>query len=233
VGSGDGSGSVFGDRRRFLLGSAMLVASGAALALRPRQSDTSFPANMGALIPDAIGNYRLSGVDGLVLPPEEDDPAATYTSVTTRVYAAPGLPPVMLMVAGGLAQDAGLAVHRPEQCYPAAGFDILQTGRTQLSMPRPQPMPASYMIARRASRTEQIVFWIRIGSEFPVDPASQRLATIRRNLDGELPAGVLVRYSVLSDDRTSALAQIDAFHRAFIGSLSPAGRRGLLGPSYA
>lgn len=222
----------FGDRRRFLLGGAMLLASGAAVALRPRKSDTGFPAQMGPMIPDAIGGYRLSGVDGLVLPPEEDDPGAAYTSITTRVYAAPGVPPVMLMVAGGLAQDAGLAVHRPEECYPAAGFDILQTRRTRLAMPGQQPMPAYYMTARRAARTEQIVFWVRIGSEFPADPLSQRFATIRRNLAGELPAGVLVRYSVLSDDRDSALAQIGAFHRAFIVSLSPAGRRGLLGPAY-
>lgn len=212
-----------------MLGGTLLAASGAAFWLAPVQGIAN--AAEGALeraIPRRIGVYRFATTTGLVLPDEER--TRVYDQVLTRIYIADGLPAIMLLIAYGSAQDAGLAVHRPESCYPSAGYSVSQTKPAQLAGLSGARGTATYLSAERGDRVEQIYYWTRVGDRFPDSPAREKMDVLTANLRGTMPDGVLVRLSMLSREPEAALPQLEAFNRTLIEAVGPAGRRMLLGP---
>lgn len=218
------------DRRQVLLGGLLMGAAGAALALRPRQNTRVVSAGLlEQVVPQTIGGYRYVSASGLVLAPKSELREATYADVLTRVYSVPDARPVMLLIAYGSAQDAGLAVHRPEECYPAVGFDISPVRRVPLTGPVPPGSQACFLTARRDDRTEHVYFWVRVGDSFPVSPLRQRLKVVRDNLAGTLPFGVLARLSVIGGEAEEALAIAERFNAALLGAIGTEGRKVLLG----
>lgn len=223
------SGGLPLDRRQFLLGGALLAVSGAAWWLAPVQSIAS--AAEGALeaaIPRRIAGYRFATTTGLVLPDEQR--TRVYDQVLTRIYIAEGQPAIMLLIAYGSAQDAGLAIHRPESCYPSAGYTVSPTRPVALaSLAKARAAAATFLSAERGDRVEQIYYWTRVGSRFPTSPAREKFDVLAANLGGAMPDGVLVRLSMLSREPDAALPQLEAFNAALIRAVGPAGRRMLLG----
>lgn len=218
------------DRRQLVLGSLLMLGAGAAYALKPRPA--ALPVRAGALaaiVPESIGDYRYVSASGLVVPPRSELREATYSDVLTRVYTAPGGLPVMLLIAFGSAQDAGLSIHRPEECYPALGFDLSPVRSVPLTGPVPADARASFVTARSDERTEHVYFWVRIGSRFPASPLEQRWTIVKDNLQGVVPLGVLTRLSVIGGDADTALAALEDFNARLMGSLGTGGREMLLG----
>ncbi|MCJ2180057.1 exosortase C-terminal domain/associated protein EpsI [Novosphingobium album (ex Hu et al. 2023)] len=218
------------DRRQLVLGSLLMMGAGAAYALKPRR--TALPVRAGALaaiVPERIGDYRYVSASGLVVAPRSELREATYSDVLTRVYVGLGQLPVMLLVAFGSAQDAGLSIHRPEECYPALGFDLSQVRTVALTGPVPANSKASFVTARSDERTEHVYFWVRIGSSFPASSLEQRMTIVKDNLRGEIPFGVLTRLSVIGGDADAALEAMENFNAALLRSLDAKGREMLLG----
>ena len=214
---------VIAGRRELLFGGALFAALGAGAAVRPRRmAPPLLPDTLARGVPLRIAGYRFAGSSGLVLP--DEDRGGIYDQVLTRIYVAPSVPPMMLLVAYGSRQDGGLALHRPEVCYPAAGYRLLD----REAVPFPAGT-ATLLTASKAGEAEQIYYWSRIGSAFPASRAQEKWAVISANLRGTLPDGVLVRLSVRSNDRVAALAQMAAFDCAMLASLRPAARALLLG----
>ncbi|QGP78189.1 exosortase C-terminal domain/associated protein EpsI [Sphingobium sp. CAP-1] len=218
------------DRRRLVLSGLLAGAAGIALALRPRAADQKVtPGTIERIVPLTIGRYRYVSASGLVVAPQSELREATYADVLARAYSAPGERPVMLLIAYGSAQDAGLAVHRPEECYPAVGFDISPVRTVPLSGPVPAGSRACFLTARRDDRVEHVYFWVRVGSVFPTSPVEQRLAIVRDNLAGRLPFGLLARLSVIGGSADEALAIAEQFNAAMLNGIDAAGREVLLG----
>ncbi|MDD1453123.1 EpsI family protein [Sphingomonas sp. H160509] len=219
------------DRRQLLLGGALTAAAGAAAWLRPRRT-TVLPPD-GALeksVPLQLGDYRYASSTGLILP-DSDQTSGVYDQVLTRVYVAPDAAPIMLLIAYGSAQDAGLAVHRPEACYPSAGYTIGTQSTVNLRGMRGRK--ATALSASRGDRIEQIYFWMRIGERFPTSPIDEKAAVFAANLRGVMPDGVLVRLSVRSTDASGALDQMMAFNAMLLGIDDRMGRTVLLGQDRA
>ncbi|WP_331010277.1 exosortase-associated protein EpsI, V-type [Sphingomonas sp.] len=217
------------DRRQFLVGGTILAAAAAATALSPKRLLAAPPEGLlERAIPNQIGPYRYVTASGLVVPPQDELSERIYDAVLTRVYSAgPTGPGIMLLIAYGSAQDAGLQVHRPEVCYPAAGYAIRETGYEPLTgVPGAE---ATYLSVERGDRSEQVYYWTRIGNTFPKDQWTEKLAIFNANVRGGMPDGVLVRVSVLSPSRTESLAPVATFNTALLASLGRDGRRLLLG----
>lgn len=215
------------DRRQLLLGGALTVAAGAAAWLRPRRTTVLLPD--GALeksVPLQLGDYRYASSTGLILP-DSDQTSGIYDQVLTRVYVAPDAAPMMLLIAYGSAQDAGLAVHRPEACYPSAGYTI--GARSTVELRGVRGRKATALTASRGDRIEQIYFWMRIGKRFPTSPIDEKSAVFAANLRGVMPDGVLVRLSVRSTDARGALDQMMAFNTMLLGANDRMVRTVLLG----
>jgi EpsI family protein len=217
-------------RRQIILGGTLISAAGAVALLRPQRSYNILRQNaLNDIIPRTIGPYMYASSTGLVVP--DAVPKREYDQVLTRIYVANDRPAVMLLIAYGSAQDASLALHRPESCYPAAGYELGKpiTADLRGTIEKQQ---AITMTAARQDRIEQLYYWTRVGSQFPTSQTEQDWAIFAANLHGTLPAGVLVRLSVRSTDRDAALSQMMMFNGMLLRASGIAGRRLLLGEGH-
>lgn len=222
------------DRRRVLLGGGLIGAGAAGLWLRPVSGADGELARgaLAAMIPERIGPYHSSAAIGLVMPPESAEARLAYSDMLLRLYQPPAGATVMMAAVAGTDAAPGLGVHEPESCYPAAGFTFAPLGQVALPAPVPPGSIARLAVAVRGERRELILYWVRVGGRFPADPVAQRIALLRDNLAGVLPATRLVRLSLLvppgGSDR-AGMAQLVAFNHRLLASLSATARHGLLG----
>lgn len=220
-------------RRSMMIGGAMALTAAAAHELRPRSVDAADAIKIGPLIPSTIGPWRFVGSDGMVIarPEEEEDgPADGYDQLVTRVYAAQGLPTVMLLLAYGGAQGGGLQLHRPETCYPGQGFALSKHEDLDLRFGTQSPqVHARRFTATRDERIERLIYWTRIAAQFPRNTAEEYAAILRSALTGSVADGLLVRMSTIGPDIKGSDRALDRFAHELLAATPPAARRMLIG----
>jgi EpsI family protein len=228
----------FGDfslsRRKVLLGLGMAAASGTAFARmptpnRPPIKDDKFES----FIPNVVGPWQFVTESGVVLPPQDALSDRLYDDLVTRVYADGAGRTVMFLIAYNNRQDGVLQIHRPEICYPAGGYQLSPTRDVDLPIGGNRVLPANAFLASGRDRDEAVLYWTRVGTDFPRRWSSQRLSVIRANLQGIVPDGLLVRASTFGSDMTTELAVLKSFMAELIGAASPDLRAVLLGSAVA
>lgn len=217
-------------RRNMLLGAAMIGTAALSYTRRP----TAPPPLLGktkleSLMPARVGRWTYETSAGLVLPPRDQLSERLYDELVTRVYSAPDGTGVMLLIAYSGAQDGMLQVHRPEVCYPASGYQLTESREHNIPINPSFTLPTRFIVAEGFSRTEQLIYWTRIGPSFPTGWLGQRGAVISENMKGIIPDGVLVRISTIAEDSTAATSVLDSFTRALIPSLPDKARQALIG----
>jgi EpsI family protein len=215
-------------RRDLLIGGGLLAAAGVAYARMPRDSRLLIgTGKLEDLVPKTIGRWQFQTTSGLVLPPSDQLQDRIYSQLLTRAYSAPDGSTVMLLIAYSGAQDGVIQVHRPEICYPASGYRLMQNRGHDLQLAEGIDIGTRFIVAERDLRREQLMYWTRLGSYFPVAWADQRMAVIRENLAGIIPDGVLVRFSSVGD--ADAGAMLDAFATELYRSVGPVMKQVLAG----
>ncbi len=221
--------------RRAMIAGGMLA--GASVIANSRRPDIPFRMIQGAkidpLFPTKVGNWEFTTVNGLVLPPADQMRDRLYNAILTRYYASPTNLPVMMLIAYNGKQDGMLQVHRPETCYPAAGYDLLKEEIIPLDAGGGLSVPGHYISARSTSRHEQLIYWTRIGNDFPVQWWAQHWAVAKENLKGRIPDGVLIRFSTAAPDDATAIRTLKRFIPEMIAELSPTARRLIFGEAGA
>lgn len=217
-------------RRDLLAGSMLLGVTAASVLLKPRRMFPSLSHDeLSAAIPKRVGAYTFATSSGLILPPKDELSDKLYDQVLTRVYVAPGELPIMALFAYGSVQNLSLELHRPDECYPQQGFTITEPERLPLTIGG-RRIPANVLSATRPDGySEQVIFWSRIGTQFPQDRTAQSLLVARENFAGRMPDGLLVRLSVPTGDRAVAVAATKHFVNELDRDLPPLGRRIVLG----
>jgi EpsI family protein len=213
-----------------LAGSLLLAITACSQLWKPvRMFDDLSQDELSAAIPLQIGAYRFATSSGLILPPRDELSDRLYDQVVTRVYVAPGKLPIMALFAYGSVQNLSLELHRPDECYPQQGFVVSAPDALPLVFGS-HHIPASVLSARRSNGyVEQVVFWSRIGTQFPADRTAQTWLVARENFAGRMPDGLLVRLSVPTADRTAAIAAAQGFLQDLNRGLPRLGRRILFG----
>lgn len=223
-------GSPVLDRRAMLIGTALLGVGGVAMARQPAPvASRVLQDALEKMIPLRVGDWAYRDASGIVLPPPDATSDSLYNGVVTRSYALPGRAPIMLLVAYSNVQDGMLQVHRPEVCYPAGGYSLSPTQVQDVPNGMGGVIPANSFSADGVSRTEQVLYWTRIGNLFPTRWIDQRIAVVRANIDGIIPDGVLVRVSTLAPDMASAQADLMGFAAQLIKAAPPTARRLMIG----
>jgi EpsI family protein len=184
--------------------------------------------SLAAIVPDRFGSWKSSPANGVLIPTAETPAETGYDDLLTRYFVDDAGRTIMFLVAYGAAQSGNTQLHRPEACYPAAGFSLGDSSRTSIDAPQTK-IEARTLTATKPGRIEQILYWSRVGTAFPTDSASQSLAVIRQSLGGSAPDGALVRMSTLGSDRTSALTLLRLFANDLLLQSAPSLRRLLTG----
>ncbi|MEG8037960.1 EpsI family protein [Sphingomonas sp. LR60] len=212
-------------RRQALLGGAFLLTAGAAVARVPRHHiDLLGDRKIDKLIPTQIGAWEFYSKSGLVVPPADQLKDALYSQLMTRVYVAPNALPIMLLIAQSGGQTGVLQVHRPEYCYPAGGFTLSHRSVLPVALPGSR-LETTSITANADDRTEQLLYWTRVGEDMPLTWARQRWSVARANLKGDVPDAVLVRVSALTPDREAGMAALTSFVQAMFASVPADVRR--------
>ena len=219
------------DRRRLLIGLAFLGTAAVAAARAPDQHiDYLGKGKLDEIIPKEIGGWTFETASGLVVPTEDQLSNALYSNLLTRVYTRGNEAPIMLLVAQSAHQTGVLQIHRPEVCYPAGGFTLSPITPYAIDIGA-RHISANSLDAYTPQRDEQILYWTRIGDHLPSSWAEQRIAVATDNLDGKIPDAALVRVSTIGMERGPAEEMLGGFVRAMLESMTPAGRRVLIGPA--
>lgn len=212
-------------RRKFGLGLAFASIAGVAAARLPNKNlDYLGKQKLEKVIPNTIGRWNFVSSSGLVVPPEDQMIRALYSQLVTRVYSDGSGPPIMLLVAQSATQTGILQIHRPEICYTAGGYQLSAVEPHVVNLPW-GPLPTLSMSASSDSRTEQLVYWTRIGDHLPASWREQRMVVAMDNLRRIIPDAIMVRVSTFGHDKESALASIDEFIVSMMNSVSPQVRR--------
>lgn len=216
-------------RRELILGGAMALTSGLAFARTPKPYVAPLKmAAFEAAVPKAVGPWRQVESGSVVLPPPDALSERLYDNLLTRVYLDPDGRAVMLVMAYKNVQDGIVQVHRPEVCYPAAGF-VLESERHQSLRVAGNVVPTKAFAARRPDRVEQVLYFTRLGRHFPLSWSEQRWAVLDANLAGQIPDGLLARVSIIQNDQSSAIALLSGFVETLSAQAGPTLRAILTG----
>lgn len=217
-------------RRDLLIGGMLLGAAGGGYALTPRTKMSLLGGgNLEELIPKELAGWRALPADALVVPEEDSLATRLYAQSVGRIYADADGRTAMLLVAYGGTQSDALQLHRPEVCYPAFGFELRDGADVPIPLGSDVQVPGRRLVAASNLRTEQILYWTRIGEFLPASGREQRWMRLRSELSGTIPDGVLVRISSLGTDATRGLDLNRRLARDLMAALSPAARRVLVG----
>jgi EpsI family protein len=199
-------------RRDVVLAGLGISALGVAEALRPRDKLKLLRAGgtIEAALPRAFGSWASHAAD-LVSPAQAGRLATSlYSETVGRAYIndATGAE-VFVLAAYGDTQSDLLQLHRPESCYPAVGFTVT------LSRPTTVPMaggaiPGRRVIATMEGRSENIIYWTRLGERLPQSAGDQRNARLLNAMAGFVADGILMRCSALGEP-APAFAALERF----------------------
>lgn len=209
-------------RRQMLIGGVLAASSALAYARQPRPYARRVPREkFDAWVPRTVDTWSVSGTDGVLLPPPDALSDRLYDNLVTRTYQGADVAPVMMLLAYNNLQDGVVQLHRPEICYPVGGFELSNTEEVPIAVPN-RTIPASFFSARAPDRVEQVLYFTRLGKMYPRRWVEQRWAVVQTNLAGHIPDGLLVRFSMLGQDRQRAVDTLSRFAADFIAASPPA-----------
>lgn len=192
----------------------------ALLAPRHRLAEVDPMPKLEQLVPRQLGDWRHDAeADSRYIPVEmtanNDGP---YQQTLARTYTNGQGQSVMLVIAYGSQQlGATVQAHRPEACYKAEGFVLLQAQDASIRVGE-QVLPVRQMLAQKHSRHEAVTYWMTIAGEPTLAGLPRKLVQLRHGLQGNVPDGALVRISSLRLEEVAAFE----LHKSFVQALRQA-----------
>ncbi|NCP24898.1 MAG: EpsI family protein [Erythrobacter sp.] len=221
------------DRRRFVLASLLSGAGVAAFAVKPGWSGpAAYSPDLDALMPEKLGQWTAGPADAVILANPDDLGESSYDALAVRHYGSATSPGVTVLIAYGQAQSYATQLHRPEFCYPASGFRIGAEGKAMLPF-EGGAIPAQTLTARRGDRTDELLYWARIGGRFPQGIWDQRFAIARGAIASQPRDGILVRLSATNPSEGTGEKALEEFALRFVDAQDEADRALLIGPRRA
>ncbi len=213
----------------------LMVSSGAlTMALTPtvKIADQQEMLNLEALIPAQFGNWQI---DNSIIPLQVDAETQAqldkiYNQTLSRTYINTLGERIMLSVAYGGDQSDNLAVHKPEVCYYAQGFEIMKIFADEL-LTSYGKLPIKRLLAIKGNRNEPITYWVTVGNKAVLPGIDQKLQQLRYGLTGRVPDGMLVRVSSIDNDKDKAYQLQSIFIRDMLTAVDVKKRIRLIGTS--
>lgn len=211
----------------------LMVSSGAltkALTPTNKIADQQEKIDLEIMIPTEFGDWRI---DRSIIPLQVDaDTQAMldkiYNQTLSRTYVNSSGERIMLSVAYGGDQSDNLAVHKPEVCYYAQGFEIMKTFADEL-LTQYGKLPIKRLLAVKGYRNEPITYWVTVGNRAVLPGIEEKLQQLKYGLTGNVPDGMLVRVSSIDSDKNKAYQQQAIFIQDLLSSVKANERIRLIG----
>jgi EpsI family protein len=226
--------SIMTTRRGALLGGAMLLTAAVTWARLPRRRIIAVEhSNVDGVIPLRADGWVATPTGDIVVPPEDEQKAASvYQDQVMRNYVhGDGSSAIMFLLAYDRSQSGMLMVHRPESCYPGSGFTITDDQPVTIPLSSSLALRGRFLSTQRDARIEQVLYWTRLGDEFPNSWDEERRFLAQQNLQGLAPDGALIRVSMIDPDAEGAKVQLTRFAAALYAASGRDGRALLAGPA--
>lgn len=211
----------------------MFGAAGLAVALKPtvRIADAGPKIDLEVLIPKTFGDWKIDEtIVPLIANPEQEALIKKiYSQTLTRTYVNSQDDHIMLSIAYGGDQSDSMAVHKPEVCYPAQGFQILKNTSGMFSTGNGD-IPVKRLVAIQGQRIEPITYWTTVGDTVAISSDLKwKLEQIKYGLTGKIPDGLLFRISSIQADEHAAYKVQDKFSRDLLDALTPKAKERIIG----
>lgn len=219
--------------KHLVIGLCMFAAAGMALALKPtvKVADSGPKIDLETLIPQAFGDWKIdTTIAPLIANPEQEALIdKIYNQTLTRTYVNAKGERIMLSIAYGGDQSDNMAVHKPEVCYPAQGFQILKSPAISSFTTGTGDIEVKRLVATQGPRVEPITYWTTVGGKVAVDGLKWKLQQLKYGLTGKIPDGLLFRVSSIQADESRAYQIQDDFTREMLKAMSPEARKRIVG----
>lgn len=218
--------------RSLLIGTLAVVASLTAYALRPNiLMAEAYPRKPLAIeVPSVLQHWQKVSNDVAVVDPTQEAVlnylyaetfAATYRDANNHL--------VMLSVAYGRDQGDGHDVHKPDLCYPAQGFSILEASSLNLAVGTEYSINAQYLKTRKGNRPEPLIYWTTAGDRIYQGKLGKKRVAFEYSLKNMIPDGLVIRVSTIEEDEELAKRLISDFVRDWYASSSEESLRRFFG----
>lgn len=199
----------------------MLLACLAVILFKPKPYKFNEESvKLDQMVMRSFGDWREEPMASIALvsPEVQETLGKLYSETLSRTYVNSSGNRVMLSLAYGASQSRELQVHKPEVCYAAQGFKLVSTGFADLQI-QAYRVPVMKIVAQAGGRIEPITYWIRSGDFVVRGWYEQNKARILNGFKGEIPDGLLVRVSSISDDTATAFKIQEQFLGDMLRSL--------------
>jgi EpsI family protein len=203
----------------FIIALLFILAAVAAEYLKPTiKMAAKQKMELETVIPAQFGDWKMLPNQHVIeLPPElAANLSRIYTETLSRTYVNSRGQQVMLSIAYGADQSDGMGVHRPEICYPAQGFVILNK---KIEMGDNQH-PLVRLIAKQNERMEPISYWMMIGDQRVTSNSEHKMQQIKFGLNGYIPDGLIFRVSTLDTNPEQAWKLQDQFSQQLVAGIA-------------
>lgn len=218
--------------KHLIVGVAMFAALGATAVLQPQKTaagTAKFALN--EIVPEAFDRWRVDQAARAVVasPDVQKTLSEVYSDILSRTYINDRGERVMLSIAysGDIVRQ--MDVHRPEVCYPAQGFIVVQEPSKALLPGVGAGLGVTRLVAKQGPRVEPITYWITAGDNAGVSAWERKLVRLRYGLTGQLPDGMLVRVSTIGQDTLKGFRIQEEFVQTMVAALAEKDRRRFLG----
>jgi EpsI family protein len=194
---------------------AMLLAACLANLLKPTQQLASqlHAIELSHQVPAEFAGWRLDESTVPVLP----DPTlqarldSVYDQTLARSYVNAGGERVMLTIAYGRNQASeATAVHRPEFCYGAQGFQVRGNGVERVALDG-GAVSVQRLVGTLGQRVEPISYWVTLADQATLPGVGRKWTQMRLGLAGYVADGMLVRVSTIGMPASGPYAAQDRF----------------------
>jgi EpsI family protein len=211
----------------------MSVAAFAAESLRPQQrlADLKPKINLDIQIPRSFGEWKEDATIVPILPNPEAQAALDtfYSSALARTYVNASGQRVMLSIAYGTDQSSETtAVHRPEFCYSAHGFEVSSLGEDRVDVSG-RWLAVRRLMGVREQRRESITYWVTLDDTATLPGIGRKLEQIRYGLKGQIPDGMLFRVSSIGMSEAQSFNLQDRFLNDLASTMDPSIRQRYFG----
>lgn len=215
-----------------LIAVLLISASVVAGVITPNQilAEQGESLDLHSAIPNTFGDWRIDELSApiTVTPEVRHKLDVLYSQVLNRTYINGKGQRVMLSIAYGGDQRDAVALHYPDICYPAQGFEIISRKTGQLRMPQGS-IPVKRMETVQGGRFEPLTYWAMVGDYQTLGGISKKVAEMRYGLRGDIPGGLLFRVSSIEHNSVLAFSLHDEFVTAFLNAIEPQFRHRISG----